>query len=421
MSSLLSVLSASTMITVMRMLVNILVSKVIAIYGGPTAIIFVSQAQYLVGLFLGITASPNAVSVIKNTAKYGLVNRGPLYALWRVAWVYSIILSILATLALLFFEPLILPLLGDTISSEFFTMVMLISIPINLIGTFLISVYNGAKNYKTYFIIHLFSILGFLFLSNILILSFGKSGIIYTAFLNPLLVGACCVVMYLRQPFARIKDVIKSTATKKDYQEIGKYVSMAIVSIFVGSVSSLYVREILITSFSSYETGLWQTVFRLTDMVSNVFVIGITVQYLPALAETKNAIQMRHVVMSTLKVVFALGIISSYFIYTFREWALVIFTTREFLPAEKYVLLLLIAMVIKLVGWVVGYTLISKGAHRWFIFSEILFSLNLVMMTKISSIYFGLNGASYAIIMNGLMYLVFLGLIFNKVLEMESE
>ncbi|TGD49301.1 hypothetical protein [Halobacteriovorax sp. Y22] len=101
-------------------------------------------------------------------------------------------------------------------------------------------------------------------------------------------------------------------------------------------------------------------------------------------------------------------------IYLARDLVIILLFSEKFLPARDYFLIQLSGDIIKVYSWLYAYPMLSKGAARWFISTEITYSLLFVILSKILINYWGLHGINTAYLINYSLYFITVRIILKK-------
>ena len=94
-------------------------------------------------------------------------------------------------------------------------------------------------------------------------------------------------------------------------------------------------------------------------------------------------------------------------VYLFRDLAITILFTEKFRAARELFAIQLVGDVLKITSWLYAYPMISRGATKWFVSSEVFFAGSLVLLTSALVPHFETNGANIAYAINYIIYLVF--------------
>ncbi|HIH7031320.1 TPA: O-antigen flippase, partial [Enterobacter hormaechei] len=117
--------------------------------------------------------------------------------------------------------------------------------------------------------------------------------------------------------------------------------------------------------------------------------------------------EIRREINGTVLVIIPIVIFMALFVYFMRDLAITILFTEKFREARELFGIQLIGDVLKISSWLYAYPMISRGATRWFVGSEIFFAISLVVMTAIFVPQFKTDGANIAYMINYIIYFFF--------------
>jgi len=135
--------------------------------------------------------------------------------------------------------------------------------------------------------------------------------------------------------------------------------------------------------------------------------MALTTYYLPQLSKLNNHNEIIHEIKKTAKAIMPVVILLAVFIYLIRDYLVIILFTKEFKQASDLFLFQLVGDVIKILSWMLAFPMISKGATKWYISSEVFFSILLISIAYILIPVYGAHGANYAYVINYIVYLLF--------------
>ncbi|EPN9380818.1 O-antigen flippase, partial [Cronobacter malonaticus] len=138
--------------------------------------------------------------------------------------------------------------------------------------------------------------------------------------------------------------------------------------------------------------------------------------YLPRLAKLNKVDAVIGEINHTLKFVFPFICLAALGIYLFRDLAIKLLFTKDFMYARDLFSVQLCGDVIKVISWVLAYPMIARGATKWFIGTEIFTNLLLVLLTFIFVKFFSLQGANIAYLVNYCIYGFFIRINLRKII-----
>lgn len=402
MKRLFKVTAMTGLLTLLKMAMGFVIAKVVAIYTGPTGMAMLGQVQSLVGSLNGIINAPAGSGVVRFTAEYKNQGFEACAPWWRAALQWVLIISAIAIPSgIILAEPVAAWLFQDKALA--WVVIATISVlPLTAIGTLCNSVINGQQLYRRYVGLGMLSalisggvMLGMIAWQNI-------EGALLAAAMQAALIGVVMLITNLRQPWFKLRywwGAVEPKARK----DICGYMLMAITSALTVPVSLILVRNILIAQVGWDATGQWQAVYKISEVYLGVITMALGTYYLPRLASLHGVDSIVREIHKTASVVIPLVSIMALGVYLLRDVAISLLFTDEFRSARDLFAIQLAGDVIKIATWLFAYPMLSRGATKWFMGTEILFSLSFVILTYFFVSQMGLKGATISYLVNYLI------------------
>ncbi|MGH0310904.1 O114 family O-antigen flippase [Escherichia coli] len=406
MKKLLTVTFFTGMLTFFKMISGFIISKIVAIYTGPSGIVLFGQIQSIVSALNGVINSPVGPGIVRFTAENHRKGLEHCYKWWiaGLSWV-CIISAIIIPLSITLSSHIAFWTLG----SEKYSWVIILTaclLPLTAIGTFISSVINGFQNYKVYVLLGIISA----FLSLIIMIAlivFGKiNGALLAISVQNALIGGVMIIYASSQPWFNLRWLY-GRVHKTYYKDIQRYIVMAITSAIVVPGSLIIVRNIIIHYVGWTEAGYWQAVWKISETYLAIITIALSTYYLPRLSSLSQKDDIIKEISSSLKIIIKLVMFFSMGIYLSRDFIISLLFTKEFLGARMLFQVQLIGDILKIASWLYAYVMISKGMTQLFVISEVLFSLLFISFSLVFIRCYGLIGVTYAYCLNYFIYLVF--------------
>jgi len=406
MRRLLKVTAMTGLLTLIKMAMGFVIAKIVAIYAGPTGMAMLGQVQSLVNGFNGIINAPTGNSVVRFTAENANKEYIDSSPWWRASLQWVFFLSVLIIPMGYIFSENIAELVFHDKSLSWVVVSTVISLPLTAFGTFIISVINGLQHYQRYIITGMVSAV----ISGIIVIGMiiygGLKGALLALSIQYAIIAIVAVVINLNQPWLRSVFLWGKTskAAKKD---IVSYMVMAITSAVCSPVAMIVIRNILIEKVGWTQTGEWQAVWKISEVYLGVITMALGAYYLPRLSQLNSSNLIKVEIYNTSRIIVPIVFLLALWVYFFRDLAITILFTEEFRPARDLFLIQLIGDVVKIASWLFAYPMISRKATKWFISTEIVFSLTWVLLTYLFVISYGIHGANYAYLINYTLYFLF--------------
>ncbi|MGI2186061.1 O-antigen translocase [Shewanella oncorhynchi] len=403
MKRLLKVTAMTGLLTLIRMAMGFVIAKVVAIYTGPTGLAMLGQVQSLVGSLNGIINAPAGSGVVRFTAENKEQGFDACAPWWRAAMQWVLIISAIAIPVGVLLAKLIAISIFKDASLAWVVVATVCVLPFAAIGTLCNSVINGQQLYRRYVGLGMISALisGGLMLAMIALHNI--EGALLAAAVQSALIGLVMLIANLRQPWFKLRywwGAVESKARK----QIGGYMLMAITSALTVPVSLILVRNILIDQVGWDATGQWQAVYKISEVYLGVITMALGTYYLPRLASLTGVDAIISEIHRTARVIIPIVAAMALCVYLLRDVAISLLFTEEFRSARELFAIQLTGDVIKIASWLYAYPMLSRGATKWFMSTEILFSLSFVTLTYLFVANMGLKGATVAYLVNYSLY-----------------
>lgn len=382
------------------------IAKVVAVETGPTGLAMLGQVQSMVASLNGLVNAPAGSGVVRFTAEYKLSGFCACAPWWRASLQWISIICLLVMPTALFFSGSIASYLLKDESLAWVVVIVICVLPFAAVGTLLNSVINGQQNYRRFVGLGMVSSLVSALMMLLMIMLWNIKGALLAAAVQAALVGAVMFISNLRQPWLRLCYWF-GTVDKKARRAIGGYVFMAITSALTVPISLIFVRTFLIDNIGWDAAGQWQALWKISEVYLGVITVALSSYYLPRLSSLNGVELIVSEIHRT--AIFVLPIVAflAVMIFLLRDVALSLLFTSEFTNARDLFAVQLCGDVVKIASWLYAYPMLSRGATKWYIFTEILFSLSFVLLSYWFIRSMGLNGVTWSYLLNYVMYFAF--------------
>lgn len=409
MKKLLSVTLASGLLTLVRMGSGFVIAKVVAVYAGPSGLALLGQVQGLVSALNGVVAAPAGPGVVRYTAEYYAVGFEACAPWWKAALKWTaLLLAIVIPATCIFAKPLAQWVFGDV---NYFWLVILtaLALPLSAANTLVASVINGQQQYRRYIGLGMVSVIVATIIMVMLVITANIHGAMIAAALFASISGLVMLVGSIQQPWFRLKYWWGKT-DKTRLKDIGGYVAMAVTSALTVPVALLMVRNILVNQVGWEQTGHWQAVWKISEVYLGVVTMALSTYFLPKLASLTGAEEILKEIKVTATIVMPIVVLMAITVFLFRDVAISLLFTEAFRPARNLFAIQLIGDVLKILSWLYAYPMLARGATKWFLGTEVFFSVSFVLIAYFFIKKYDAHGANIAYAVNYLIYFIFLRL-----------
>lgn len=407
MKALLSVTFFTALLTFVRMAAGFLIAKIIALYAGPTGIAMLGQLQSIVAGMSGVANSAAGTGVVKYTAEHNLKGVEYCSPWWRASLQWIIILcSIIVPISIL-----ISPMLSRWLfsSNDFYWLIIVTAVllPISAFGTMVTSIINGLEKYRLYVVLGMISSVASSFIMVIMIIKANILGaLIATSFQNALI--ALIMILGISKEkwfklcyfWGKVDSIFR--------KDIGRYILMSATAAITMPLALVCIRNILVFYVGWEQTGYWQAVWKISEAYLAIITIALSTYYLPQLSKLNSFYEIKKEAQRTALVLIPIVIILSFVVYLLRDVIIHVLFTKEFSTARDLFSVQLFGDVLKIFAWIFAYPMISKGAIKWYVISEITFAVFFVLLSWLFISLFGLQGANIGYTVNYIFYAMFM-------------
>lgn len=413
-SSLLKIFSLTGISVIIKLITSYITVKVLAVLIGPSGIALIGQLQNFTSVFTTLGAGGINNGVVKYVAEHKedestlkqILSNG-----FKITIYFSFFLGILICLCSVFLSRVIL------FDKQYYYIFIIFGICLLFLSfnNFLISVLNGFKEFRKFVIVNIVtSILGLLFTVG-LVLSLSVKGALI-AIVSYQAVVILFTIFYIRKFYWFKKSYLWGLWNNKIIKKYSVYSLMALVSAITLPLAQIIIRRYLVNSFSITEAGFWESINKISSLYLLVFTSTFSVYYLPKLSEIKIESQLRNEIFKTYKIFIPIIFISLCGIFLMKELLINILFTKEFYPIKKLFFWQLLGDLFKILSWIIAFIMVAKSMTKIYIFTEILFSILLILLTYFFVSQNGLIGSVQAYCVNYFVYFVTMLLIFRKLL-----
>lgn len=409
MKRLLKVTLFTALLTLARMIAGFIVVKVVALLAGPIGLAMLGQIQSFIASLTGVIKAPVGSGIVRYTAEYQHEGFNACAPWWRASLQWMLAILVLVVPVGVYFSNEVSSWLFKSTDQAWLVVLISSLLPLSGIGTLINSVINGQKQYKRFVFLGMTAVL---FSSSIMILLIfyqNIRGALLAASMQSALIGVVMVVGSLKQPWMKFRYWWGETETKHR-RAIGKYVLMALTTALTIPISHIFVRDILVTNVGWKETGQWQAVWKISEVYLGVITMALGTYFLPKLSAMKDSRLIQSEVIKTIKFIFPIVLLMAVAIYLLRDVAIFLLFTEEFRSARDLFAVQLLGDVFKILSIICAYPMVSRGASKWYVSTEIVFACLFVLLTFILVPYFSTQGANIAYLVSYILYFLFISI-----------
>ncbi|WP_455425040.1 O-antigen translocase [Dryocola sp. LX212] len=402
MKKLLSVTFFSALLTLCRMFSGFIVAKVVAVYIGPSGMSMLGQIQNVMTMLNGLVTSPAGNGVVRYTAQYNKDGYIACSPWWKASLkLILLLLAIVTPLFAVFSRPLSAWLF---LNPDYFWIILLclIALPFSAFGNLLISIINGQQLFKRFIIQSFISVLISCAVMITFVVKLNVEGALIAVALQNGLIGTAIIIGSYKQSWFRWCH-FWGGAEKEQYKALSGYILMAITTALCTPIALIIIRKIMVQHLGWDAAGQWQAVWKISETYLSVLTIALSTYYLPKLSAIDDSL-LRKEVNKTALLFIPIATVLAMIVYFSKDIIITLLFTKDFSEARGLFGIQLVGDVVKIASWLYAFPMLSRGMTKWFITTELIFSLTFVLLSTLFINIYGLQGANIAYLLNYVIY-----------------
>ena len=287
-------------------------------------------------------------------------------------WIFLFISTALALFVLLFASPISTFLFytnSYTTPIRFFGLLL----PLMVINSFWLAIYNGLEKFKRIMLIQIISNVLVFGLTALLIWKkniFG--GLLSVAFGEVLMVLVTFIFVSRQADY--FKFDLQKLISKKYFNTIKKFSVMALLTAIIAPLTLLFIRNMIVEKYAIQEAGIWDAVNRLSSFYMIFFSSGLSLYYMPKLASIHTESEFKTELKSYFKVFVPLFLVMLIVIYIAKGIILKLAFTPDFSKVESVLIWQLLGDFFRIMTLAFGFQILVKTMMKRYFLVEIVFN-----------------------------------------------
>ncbi|MFW2043335.1 O-antigen translocase [Acinetobacter sp. ULE_I001] len=392
-----------------------LLNKILAVYVGPAGYAAIGQFQNFIQMVTAFAGTAINNGVVKYTAEYH-DDESKQRAVWRTAGSIVLLFSLFFSLLILIFQKQLSVYIFHTNAYQTIFVWFAIFLVFFTFNALFLAILNGKKEVLRLVIANIIGSIFSLIITSILAIKYSLYGALVSLSIYQSLAFFITLFLCYKSDWFKLTYLF-GKIDKNIAKKISAFALMAFVSVFFGNIAQILLRNIIISQFGIEYAGYWDAMSRLSNGYLLFASTILGVYYLPKLSELRTQKEIFSEVKSGYIIILPIAIVSSVFIYSFKELIVKILFTDKFIPMLELMSWQLIGDVTKIGSWIVSYMMLSKAMTRLFVTTETFFALSIIPLTYLCIYLFSFKGVAIAFFVNCLFYWVVCGFFSNKNLK----
>lgn len=196
-------------------------------------------------------------------------------------------------------------------------------------------------------------------------------GLVFVA-ISPCFVLFFMLIYYYKQRKSQVQN-FRFSFTQPAFKLINMFIITALSVAVFGRIVDFFVRDYVINSFSSYETGLWQSVVKISDGYTTVFnaALGMLI-FVKISSVLDNQKALKRFITQSIIIVFTLAFFGLTTLWFLGEYALTIFYNSEFIIAQKFMFYQFLGDLFKFPSFILAFLMLSQLKIKTYVFLQAL-------------------------------------------------
>lgn len=408
------VFSFTAVSTLVRMLTGLISVKVVAGIIGPAGVALVGQLNNFATIALSLSTGGINSGITKYIAEYKN-DDNKIKDCLSTAFKITLLCSLLVGLALILFHDILSQSVMLSPDYGYVFIIFGFTILLYALNMGLTSVINGFKEFQQYVKVNIAgSILGLIFTLSLVWIWELKGALISAVTFQSIMLF---ISLWMTRKMSWLKwENFKQKLNKDLTKKYLNYSIMTFVSASLLPISQMLLRGYVISEISATEAGWWEAMNRISNMYLMVITTSFSVYYLPQLSELTDKKELRNEIFRSYKVIIPCLLAGLAIVYLLRHFVIRLLFTPEFLPMENLFIWQLGGDFFKITSWLLAYLMVAKAMTKWYITTEIGFTLLFVALGFIFMRVNGVMGITQAYFINYIAYLLMMIFIFRKLL-----
>lgn len=390
-----------------RVLSALLLNKVLAVYVGPAGYAIIGQFQNAVSILVSLAGGLVATGVTKTTAEH-FDDETRQHAVWQTAIRLSLLASLVVGMSLLFMGNWLSELLLHRADMSSVFVWLALTLPAMAANNLLLAIVNGKKEVKVFVTANIAGSLISLLVTGILAFNFGLHGALIAYTINPAIGLLSTAMLVARRSWLK-PGILWGALNRSALRELTGFGLMGITSALSMPITFMLIRNHLATNLGMTAAGYWQASWKISEIYLMLVTSTLSAYYLPRLAEIRGAAELRSEIIKVYRLVLPMVATGALAIYLLRDFIIHTLFTPDFAAMRALFPWQLTGDVIKIGSWILGYIMLGRAMVRFFVVTEIAFSLLFVLLSWILVGSYGLIGVSMAYVMNYILHWICMG------------
>lgn len=412
------VFSLTSISTLVKMCTGLVSVKIVASIIGPAGVALVGQLNNFAMIAMSFSSGGINSGITKYIAEYREDN-SMVAQLLSNALRITAICSAICAVVLIVFHRYISQLVMLSADYGYVFVIFGITILLYALNNMLISIVNGYKEFRRFVYINIAnSIIGVIF-TVALVMFWQLKGALISAVTFQSIMLFVTLWMLRGTPWLDLK-FFKEKFNRVIAGKYFRYALMTLTTALTVPIVQMLLRGYVMAEISPIEAGWWEGMQRISNMYLMVITTSFSVYYLPRLSEITDVKELRHEIIKSYKVIVPILLLGFSLIYIMRFFVIKLLFTPDFMPMSHLFAWQLAGDFFKICSWLIAYLMVAKAMLKMFIITEIIFSVNRLVISLLLVNINGIIGLTQGYLIDYILYMVVILIALRRHLKNED-
>ncbi len=365
-------MSLNSFSVALSFVLGIFSSKIIAVFLGTSGMALMGSFRNFALMLKSVATLGISNSIVKLFVENKEDKRELSVIYSTFFWIFLFISTALALFVLLFASPISTFLFytnSYTTPIRFFGLLL----PLMVINSFWLAIYNGLEKFKRILLIQIISNVLVFVLTALLIWKKNIFGGLLSVAIGEVLMVLVTFIFVSRQA-DYFKFDLQKLISKKYFNTIKKFSVMALLTAIIAPLTLLFIRNMIVEKYAIQEAGIWDAVNRLSSFYMIFFSSGLSLYYMPKLASIHTESEFKTELKSYFKVFVPLFLVMLIVIYIAKGIILKLAFTPDFSKVESVLIWQLLGDFFRIMTLAFGFQILVKTMMKRYFLVEIVFN-----------------------------------------------
>lgn len=395
----------SAISSIIKIITSLLIGKLIANLSGAEGMVLYGQLLSFVVILNVFSGGAINQGITKYVAQYNVQEEHLLPKVLSTSLKITFYLSLSLGLLIVVFSKFISK---QILYDEKFYLIFVIygfTITFFSLNNFLLSVLNGFKEYKKFNVLNIILNLSSLIVTLILSYTLDVIGTLLSVVVNQSIIFFIALFYLRKEKWFKI-DNFTFSIDKIQLKLLSGFALISVLSTAVAPISSIIIRNNIISQLSLFDAGLYEFAFRVSTAVIIFFSLTISTYYLPRISEISIKKELFLEIKNTYLIVIPIVVFLLMIIYLCRDLIILILASTDFKLAAPLFIWVLVGVFFKICTQIVGFVFLSKAKIKSVIAIEIIYNVVLTLTSIYFVRKFGLVGSVIAFCLCNIVYFI---------------